>query len=518
MKKELGYKFDGRNMSADEIVDRIFSNRGITDIDSFMFPNEDDMIPFSKMKNIDKAFDIIDEGIQFDYKFLIYADTDVDGCTAGAIMYRYLCTFTDNIETTINEGKSHGIKSYDVSNCDADIVIIVDSINETNEYDKFINAGKQVIVLDHHIIPSFNDNVVYVSSANEYPNPHLSGAGVVWKFCKYCDTKYDTMYADGLMDLAATGIIADMCDMTSAENRYICYQGLRNVQNEGIKAINGKYTYDAQAVSFGVAPLVNAANRLNNNELALSLFIDDEPKTYKKQLESNKKKQKEIVDNLMKELMSQAESQTDNKVMMFTCDIKEGVLGLIANKLADMYKRPVIVVKAVGNKYMGSMRGYGVDNFKAIIDKTNLAKAEGHENAAGIEFDVDDFMSLQNFFEEELANTEFEIKATADVLVEPTQITSELINQFKGVNYISGTGFAPLKVCLVIDRYEVSNMSNGTHLKLVCDDFIVIKWNYAGDWFEFDGSPIKIIGSLNSGYFGRTFYNQIIIDEYEVMK
>lgn len=518
MKKILDYKFDGRKMESTEIIDKIFDNRGVKDINKFLVPDEDDMIPFSKMKNIDKAFDVVDEGILLDYKFLIYADTDVDGCTSGAIMYRFLSNFTDNIEITINEGKAHGIKDYDVSKCDADIILIVDSINEAQEYNKFVNAGKQVVVLDHHIIPSFNDNVIYVSSANDYPNPHLSGAGVVWKFCKYCDTKYDTTYADNLTDLAATGIIADMCDMTSPENRYICYQGLRNVQNEGIKAIKGGYLYNAQAVSFSVAPLINAANRLNDNWTALKCFIDDDVKVYKKKLANDKEEQNFLVSCLMDDVMVQVESQINNKVMMFICDVKEGVLGLIANKLADKYKRPVIVVKPVDDAYKGSMRGYGVDNFKAIIDKTNLARAEGHENAAGIEFDVDDFESLQNFFEEELADIEFEIKSEADVYVEPSQITSDLIQQFKNADYISGTGFPQLKICTVLTDYELSHMSNYKHLKIVCDDFIAIKWNYTGDWSEFKGRSIKIIGSLNSGYFGKTFYNQIIIDEYEVLE
>ena len=109
------------------------------------------------------------------YKFEVIFDTDCDGITAGSIMYKWLRNFTNNVTTYINEGKEHGVKNFDVSACDADIIIIVDSINEPECYEKF--KGKQVIVLDHHIIPdNFNANVTLISSANDYPNPQLSGS------------------------------------------------------------------------------------------------------------------------------------------------------------------------------------------------------------------------------------------------------------------------------------------------------------------------------------------------------
>ena len=186
MKKQWDVRFNGRGLGSGEIISTIFDKRRIDDFSHFLNPNEDDLIPLDRLHNIDKAFEIIDEGLIMGYKFLVYADVDCDGATSGAIMIRYLRNFTDKVDWYINEGKEHGVKNFDVSACDADIIIIVDSINEPECYEKF--KGKQVIILDHHIIPdNFNANVTLISSANDYPNPQLSGAGVVWKFCKYCD-------------------------------------------------------------------------------------------------------------------------------------------------------------------------------------------------------------------------------------------------------------------------------------------------------------------------------------------
>ena len=95
------------------------------------------------------------------------------------------------------------------------------------------------------------------------------------------------------------------------------------------------------------------------------------------------------------------------------------------------------------------------------------------------------------------------------------QITNELIDSFKTINLISGTGFKPLTVMVerIVD-YSAGSMSNGKHLKIIADDVTLIKWNFSGDWDEFDGRPLSVIGGLNSSYFGRRFTKQIIIDDY----
>lgn len=521
MKKVWKIQADGRNLDNSEIISAIFNNRGIDDIGSFLRPNENDLIPFEELQNINKAFDVVSKGINHNDRFLIFADVDVDGCTSGAIMYRYLYNFTNNIDITINQGKEHGVKGYDIKNCNADIIIIADSINENECYQKFINAGKKVVVLDHHIIPdNFRTDVILVSSANNYKNPELSGAGVVWKFCKYFDYMTLNDYADNLTDLATCGLIADMVDITTPENRYICSEGFKKIHNKGIQKINGSYKFDSQSVSFGIAPLINAAQRMNLNETALNLFLTDdesEIKTAIKTLKNAKEEQNEIVFSLMGNITEQAESQIDNKVMFFIIDTDASISGLIGNKLISIYQRPIIVLKETEEGYAGSARGFGVDDFKFVVDSTELAWTGGHENAFGISIDRSNFRPFKTEINEILADFEFEVKQEADIQLDLIQITTELIDSFKTINLISGTGFKPLTVMVSdITNYRVGNMSGGKHLKIVTDDITLIKWNFNGDWDEFDGRPISVIGGLNSSFFGRTFTKQIIMDDYIV--
>lgn len=521
MKKNWSVKIDGRGMDSGEIISAIFDSRNVEDSTHFLRPNEDDLIPLDKLHNIDKAFGVIDNALNSNKKLMIIADTDCDGCTSGAIIGRYLSNFTDKISYYINEWKEHGVKNFNISCCDADVVIIVDSINSTECYDKFTNNGKKVVVLDHHVLPNlpeeYSEDVTIVSSANDYENPFLSGAGVVWKFCKYCDEMYLTDYADSLVDLAACGIIADMMDMTVPENRYICSLGLRNIQNLGLKKANGTYKFDSQAVSFGIAPLVNAANRLNTNELALKLFLSDDEKEIVdivKQLKKTKERQNIIVDELMPMISEQTQNQINNKVLFFVIDTEVSVSGLVANKLSMEYQRPVLVVKKTENSYTGSARGYGVKDFRRMCEDCDII-SQGHPKAFGVEITEENFEPFKQEINHLLQDVEFEETKSADVQIDLTQISDNLIDYFKTVNEISGEGFKPLSVLIKdIDDYEVGYMSGGKHLKITAGDVIFIKWNFQGSFEEFDGRPFSVIGGLTSGYFGKTYYKQVIIDDY----
>lgn len=522
MKKKFEAVFDGRNMDSADILAEIFANRGIDDIGDFLNPTADSLIPLDRLHNIKKAFDLLDNALDNEDEILVYADTDTDGCTSASIMYRYIKNFTDNIKVYINKGKAHGVEDYDFTKESAGLVIIVDSINSPDVYNAI---GKPTIVLDHHILLGTAEEyngVALVSSANDYPNPELSGAGVTWKFCKYCDDMYFTDYADNLADLAATGIVADMCSMASPENRYICDLGLSNLKNVGISKVNGTYRFDAQAISFGIAPLVNACNRLNENELALSLFMnDDEAQTKEtvKQLRAFKDEQNEIVASIIPTLTKQYEAQAQDNILIFTYEVEDdiSISGLLGNKLSGIYQRPCIVLKHTDEGYAGSARGYGTENFKQMIDSTGLAWTGGHENACGIKIKDEDYDRFVSAIKALCADYQLSVNNSADVEIDIEQISDDMINRFKQVNIISGDGFEPIKVLIKgITDYEVGDMSKGKHLKLTVGGITIIKWNYTGGFDEFDGRPVTVIGTLDMSYFGRTLYRQVIIEDYKI--
>lgn len=518
MKREWMAIADCRELDNTEIIDKICEIRGIEDLSEFLHPTEDDMIPLDKLQGIDNAYKAVENAIDNNSHIVILADTDCDGITSGAIMYHYLHNFTNNIEVVINKGKKHGVEDLET---DADLLVVVDSINKADEYRKFTDKGTQVVVLDHHILPDEYEaysHIFLVSSAYKYPNPELSGAGVVWKFCKYLDEMFLTDYADEIVDLAACGIVADMMDMSVPENRYIVYEGLTHPNNLGIKSIVGTYKFDSQSITFSIASMVNACNRMNQNELALRAFLTDDENEVKqlvKDMKEVKEQQNELVAQLMPELTEKAEQQLDRKMMIFIIDTEYGIAGLLANKLMDIYKRPILILKHDEDGYAGSMRACGIDNFALMVNETGLAECEGHELAAGIFISDENYADFVESIDKKLSSVEFEERVVADVQLDIEQINTQLIDNVKALDFVSGSkGFKPVTVMITdINDFESSSMSQGKHLKLITDNCLVIKWN---DCPDLSCKAVDVIGGLNGGRFGRNYFNQVIINEYKV--
>lgn len=545
MEKKWNVKYDCRGMTTSEIIDTILSDRGVEDINALLFPDESCLIPFEKMKGVNEAAEIILDGIENNKKFLVYGDVDVDGGTANAVSVRWLRKRNARVDCCINQGKEHGIAKADPSLfSDVDILWIVDSIEtQMYPYENALNAGvEHIIITDHHLVSKsmqkqmeMTGGITLVSSAVDYPNPALSGSATTWKLCSYIDWLELDDYSDDLIDLAACGLVADMCDVgvDSLENRYICYKGFNNQINPAIKKINGSYEFNSQAVSFGIAPLVNAANRMNENEKAMNLFLSDNTREINKlinDLKICKESQNSEIADVMPMLEEQAESQMDKKCMFFFVDTNAEVKGLIGNKLIEKYQRPVIVLsnrievdegtgEITKHEFSGSARAVGVKNFKEYVDNTGLVGSGGHESAFGIWMDAEVLEDFQNALEDALKDVTFIQETTIDIQIDQEQITDDLIRQLKMLNRISGQGWPQISVMVSgITDYDVGSMSGGKHLKLIVDNgkTLFIKWNYNNH--DITNGKLSAIGTLDSGYFGRTYYKQLIMSDFVVDK
>lgn len=544
MQKKWTVKHDCRGMAVNEIIDVILEDRGIEDFNALLYPDEECLVPFEEMKNIDRAADVIMNGIENNSRFLVYADVDTDGCTANAIAVRWLKNHTDNVTCCINQGKEHGIAKADPALFeDVDILWIVDSIEtQMYPYENALKAGvKHIVITDHHIVSKSMQKqmersgyITLVSSAVDYPNPALSGSATTWKLCSYIDWLELDDYSDDLVDLAATGLVADMVNvgMESPENRYICYKGFNNQKNPGIKKINGSYEFNSQSVGFGIGPLVNASNRMNENEKAMQLFLSDNSKEVSglvKDLKSCKEYQNWEIADIMPSLEEQAAAQMDNKVMFFFVETEAEIAGLIGNKLLEKYQRPVFVLKTrievdeetgeiIKHEYTGSCRAIGVDNFKKYVENTGLVGSGGHENSFGLWFDAEVLDDFKNAIEESMKDIEFIQENIIDIQVDASQLTDDLIKKIKMLDRISGQGWPKITVMVSdVENYSVGHMSGMKHLKLIIDEsnLLFIKWNFNDDWEQFT-DKISVIGGVDSGFFGRTYYRQLIINDYRI--
>lgn len=521
---------DCRQMYEDEVFDVILEQRGITNPEHFFNPTEDDLLPLDSLLRIEDAFRRVDKAIKEDEKISILFDTDLDGTSSGAIITRYLKNFTSNIKTYIDEGKQHGLIGQDIEKFhDVDLLIIVDSLDkDESQYKKLHESGTDIIILDHHaikeIIP-YDKYAILVSSQRNYGNPQLSGAGVTWKFCKYMDEQYLTGYADELADLAACGLVGDMMDMTVMENRYIVSKGLSKIYNPAIKKIVGGFEFNSNAISFSVAPIINASNRIGKNDIAMKAFIEDDNKIllkYMRELKKCKELQNEEVDRILPKAINSCEKQKDNKMMVVLIDTDYGISGLLGNKLLERYQRPILILKDCGNTYRGSMRAGGVDDFRKICNESGLAKADGHELASGIEIKKELLNEFTLYIEETLPELKSDSVVDVDIQLDISDITRKMVDLIKSIDKISGTNFKPIKVYINnIYDYEIGNMSDYKHLTIKPNDYLlIIKWNYNGSFDEMEdhslvNDELKVVGTVDSGFLGRKFVLKVVCDEIE---
>ena len=533
-KKNYNILADCRGMYEQEIIDTILKNRGIQDIEHFLNPTKEDLLPLNSLCNIDKATEILEKGIGNNKSFGIFFDTDTDGVSSGTIMTRYLRNYTDRVSSYINTGKAHGLIGQDLEQFNGvDILIVVDSLDkDTSQYEELHNKGIQIIVLDHHAIDhnvDYDKFVTLVSSQRNYDNPSLSGAGVVWKFCKYLDEYFMNDYADEYVDLAACGILADVCDVSedNKENRYIVNEGLKNLKNPAIKKIIGSYEFNSKAILFSVAPLINACCRIGRNNIAMQLFLSDENKevlALKKQLEECKEIQANELERILPNVYKDFDSQ-NGEVLYTFIDTEYGIGGVIGNKCLETYNKPMFILKDCKDKYCGSMRSVGYGDFMALCNSTELAVLHGHEQASGIEIEKDKFEEFISMVNQQLSNIEQTTSDEIDVdcKINIEDITRTLVDKVKEINKISGAGFKPITFKVVnIDEYGIGSFKQGKHLVITPTDNIqLIEWNTSADYEELEddalmNTPLEVIGELDSGWFIKKFMLKVIISDLKV--
>lgn len=520
-------KVNGTGTPVNEIIDKVWRSRGIENPEAFLNP-VGNILPSAELSNIEKAARTFYMMINMKAKFTVYADVDADGCSSAAILYHYLTAHECECRVFINHKKEHGVKDYFFDIYDeSDCVIVVDSINnDMTQYEKIWAQGKQLIILDHHIptqeILNNAAELNLVSSAINYPNSHLSGSGVTWKFVNYADSMFGTNYADDLIDLAAVGIIADVCSVgpESMENRELCDRGFKHVVNTGIRAVIGADEMNSDCIGYSIAPLINAANRMNENELALNLFLTDratEAKQIVKELTKIKEKQKKLANELFENFENMVQDQINNCCYYFFIDETYGTLGgLLATKASDKWKRPCIVLHDTPDGYAGSMRAVGVEDFRSIVNNSGMADCQGHENSAGIVISKEKFNDFKNYIESTLCEMKtFCTDTDVDLYIERMQITPFLINKLKSINRISGSGFPTITLLIEnIHNYTVKHLSQGKHLCVEVPDMKFLSWNF-NDWDNvLEDGCLSAIGTVDESFFAGRRSTQMIMSDY----
>ncbi|EJT5937213.1 DHH family phosphoesterase [Clostridium perfringens] len=445
----MKYKIINENILEKPLLDIIMENRNILHI-----PLEDFLKPTRKFElNMYDLINFKESILKFkekykDNKYIkvgIIWDCDCDGFTSGAFLYNFLHENFPTIELVIyfHSGKAHGISDDIKLDEDLDLLFVVDGgSNDYEQHKELKNKGLDIIILDHHSCDRLSEDAIVVNNklSEAYSNKNLSGVGIVYKYCLGLakEFKIAKKQVDKFLDLVAIGNIGDSMDMRELETRYYAIKGLKKINNPLIKQIIKKREFDMKGeinfytVAFYIVPLFNAIARVGtkeDKEMMIKALISDETVMvdYKKRgqtepikvtiqeeatrLMSNAKSRQDTQKKKGVEILSPLVERDPSKIVLIDTTelkVKGECSGLIANVLGSTYRKPIMLYGLVGDKFIGSARGWGVEQFKTDCANSNLFEwVEGHEGAFGFCIKADNIEKVKEYFNEFYAEKDF---------------------------------------------------------------------------------------------------------------
>lgn len=467
-------KYNLKNQMQGQAIETVLANRGIEDVNQMLNPNVAES-HYSLLNNVDKAVDTFIKHATQGSRILIIVDADVDGTTSSALLCNYMRELQLDPIIHLHSGKQHGITpdalKY-IEEVNPQLIIIPDaSSSEGATHETLMSSGIDLIILDHHEVEGTSPAIIVNNQCSEnFLNKDLSGVGIVYKFCQALDDKLGIKgFCNKFLDLVAVGNIGDVMDLRNLETRMLCSMGLKNIQNPFFKALFEKEELDDPTildVGFKIAPLMNAIIRVGTMEEKKMMFDclsgEDYPVTYKPRgkaetqqsladavirVGNNAKSRQRTATNKAMEYINKQIIENkleENKILIIdvTDEINKGVTGLVANKVASTYKRPVMLIHKLSEGLCaGSARSYGVSNLKDICSETGLfSLCAGHQESFGIEISPDNVDKVVSTFNEIFKDVEYNLSYEVDYIFEAKDLNKQTVEAIGEFRHLWGNG------------------------------------------------------------------------------
>lgn len=379
------------------------------------------------MKDMDRAVERLNEAMGQRERIMIYGDYDVDGCTAVALVYRFITQFYSNVECYIpdrsEEGYGVSIQGVDYAESQGvKLVIVLDcGIKAIDEIQYAKDKGIDFIICDHHVPDEVLPPAVAILNAkrvdNTYPFLDLSGCGVGFKFMQAFAISNGIPFSTliPLLDLCAISIASDIVPIMG-ENRILSYHGLRQLNNNasvGVKAVvdvcglTGK-DLTMSDIIFKIGPRINASGRVQNGKESVDLLVERDYKkavvmaeTINRYNEERKELDKRMTEEASRVVAHLPQMEDKSAIVLYNADWHKGVIGIVASRLTEEFFRPAVVLTLDGDIVTGSARSVsGFDVYKAIQSCEDLLdNFGGHTYAAGLSMKVENVSEFSQRFE-----------------------------------------------------------------------------------------------------------------------
>lgn len=477
--------------------------RGITTPEaarSFFRPQLHELHDPFLMKDMDVAVNRLNEAMGRKERIMIYGDYDVDGCTAVALVYRFLQQYYSNIEYYIpdryDEGYGVSVSSIDDAvERNVKLIIVLDcGIKAVDEIAYAKQRGIDFIICDHHVPDVELPPAVAILNAkradNTYPYLDLSGCGVGFKFMQAFAISNGISFSTlvPLLDLAAVSIASDIVPIMG-ENRILAYHGLRQINTNpstGLKAIIdvcGLTTKDITMsdIIFKIGPRINASGRIQNGTESVTLLVEhdyqkatDKANLINRYNDERKELDKRMTEEANKLVDSMLNLDVKSAIVIYNADWHKGVIGIVASRLTEIYFRPAVVLTRTGDTVTGSARSVsGFDVYKAIESCRDLLENfGGHTYAAGLSLPVENVEAFKERFEQYVSeNIDPEQTKPAlkiDAVLDFKDITPRLYSDIKKMRPFGPDNPKPLFCSQQVYDYGTSKVvgRDQEHIKL----------------------------------------------------
>lgn len=497
---EIAVKNIQNEFGLSRLLATIIANKGLQtkqEIEIFLNPTRKDFHDPYLMPDMKIAVDRIIKAIENQEKVIIYGDYDVDGITSITVLKKFLADrgleVDSYIPNRLDEGYGLNKSAIDkIVEEKYQLMITVDcGISGLDEIEYANSLGLETIVTDHHEPAETLPNALAVVDAkrkdNKYPFNQLAGVGVVFKLIQAISQVYKLDEKEYLkyLDIVCVGTISDIVPLVD-ENRVITKLGLKLVEvtrNVGLKALLTSIGYkkiDSSAISFGVAPRINACGRMGHEQDALQLFLTEnivEANNISKKLNEYNKERQDIERKIFDEVLLKIENEEKNKkcIILGADNWHHGVIGIVSSKVTEMYYKPSILICFENNDGKGSGRSIPGFDLHEALSKCNkhIDRFGGHSMAIGISVSKDNFDDFKSEFEEYVEKTN--IKELIPIINVDDEISSKDINikMVKELNMLEPFGEANKMPIFMYKNLKIDSiraLSEGKHLKLTLKD------------------------------------------------
>ena len=431
----------------------------------FFRPMLGELIDPFLMNDMDVAVDRLNDAMGRKERIMVYGDYDVDGCTAVALVFKFLQQFYSNIEYYIpdryEEGYGISKKGLDYAASHAvKLIIVLDcGIKAIEEIAYAKTLGIDFIICDHHVPDDEMPDAVAILNPKRtdstYPFKHLCGCGVGFKFMQAFAKNNGIPFSQliPLLDFCAVSIAADIVSIMG-ENRILAFHGLKQLNQNpsiGMKAIIETCGLTGREITmndiiFRIGPRINASGRVQNGTETVDLLVEKDFKKavalamhineYNDQRRDIDKQMTEEANQIVERLESQEHQPA---IVLYDDSWKKGVVGIVASRMTEMYYRPTVVLSCNRQKGLatGSARSVaGYDIYDAIKSCRDLLENfGGHPYAVGLTLKIENIPAFkqrfQKYVEENIHIEQTEAALDIEAVIDFKDITKKMHNDLK---------------------------------------------------------------------------------------